>query len=186
MDDPRRETLKATLRSRLEQTIDDRVDRFLAVHHQQIAADHHFAHALSECIELYRDGHFLSCVLATQAVNEAIVNFIAGRNAVTRLAGEENPELMLRLHAQGIVSGDTADAAGRIHRSFRNDVHHLNPKVAGLNFEQLAMRNVLALAVIEAEIFAFDFGPTGTLVPKQPRYWDIQEGQSVPVYVRGV
>jgi hypothetical protein len=186
MVDPRRETLKESLRSRLEQTIDDRVDRFLAVHHQQIAADHHFSHALSESVELYRDGYFLSCVLATQAVNEAIVRFIAERNAVTRLDGEENADLMLRLSANGIVSRDTADAAGRISRSFRNDVHHIDPKVGGLNFEQLAMRNVLALAVIECEIFAFDFGASGSLVPKQPRYWDIQADQSVPVYVRGL
>jgi hypothetical protein len=91
MDDPRRETLKESLRSRLEQTIDERVDRFLAVHHQQIAADHHFSLASSECIALYRDGYFLSCVLATQAVNEAIVEFIAERNAVTRVEGEQNP-----------------------------------------------------------------------------------------------
>ena len=55
-----------------------------------------------------------------------------------------------------------------------------------MNFEQLAMRNVLALAIIEGEIFAFDFGASGTLVPKQPRYWDIKEDQSVPVYVRGL
>ena len=106
MCDPRREMLKQTLRSLFEQTIDDRVDRYLSVNHQSIIGSHHFAPASAECIRAYRDGNFTLCVMGTQAVNDGIIKFVAERNEVPRLQKENNQELAERLRLRGIVSPD--------------------------------------------------------------------------------
>ena len=47
----------------------------LKIDRQRIIGDHHFARASTECIDLYRDGHFISTVMTTQAVNEGILKF---------------------------------------------------------------------------------------------------------------
>ena len=66
----RREDLKRGMREVLEQTLEDRVERYLEVAHQGIIPNHHFAAASSECIDLYRDGYSLSAVMVSQAVTE--------------------------------------------------------------------------------------------------------------------
>ena len=176
----RRSQLKDDLRQVSEQTLDERVDRCLEIDHQPIVGNHHFAMASSECINLYRDGHFISAVMVSQAVNEGILKFVADRNNVKT---DQHQELMELLVSRGIVSQDCASASEMIWSSFRNDVHHMNPKVASVPFKQLAKQNLQALATVEREIFAVSSGH-GKLVPKQPKYWDVQEGGTVPVFLR--
>lgn len=178
----RRQHLKDALRAELETTLDERIDRYLAVNHQNIIAGHHFAVASAECLSLYRDGYFLSTVMASQAVTEGIFRFVLECNGRASEAGDR-PTISERLVADKLLSQASADAFVRIWRSFRNDVHHMNPKVATIPFVDLAKRNIDDLATIEREVFAYRI-TNGRLSPVQPRYWDVQSDGTVPAFLR--
>lgn len=177
----RRHLVKESLRAALEQTLDERVDRYLEVRHQNVIASHHFAGASTECLDLYRDGYFLSTVMVSQSVVEGIFRFVLDRNCIS--ADGERPEMATLLVERGIISRQCADAFVRIWKSFRNDVHHMNPKVADVPFAELAKRNVEDLATIEREIFAYGIND-GKLSPVQPKYWNLQADGTVPVFLR--
>lgn len=168
------------LRQTYEQSLDERITRFLEINHQGIIGDHYFSAASSECILLYRDGHFISAVMASQAVNEGIVKFIADRNNIPR---EKHDKLIETLKNKGMISGEFAAASTGIWNSHRNDVHHMNPKVSKIPFQKLAKKNLKSLAIIENEIFGVAC-KEGKLFPKQPKYWEIQKDGTVPVYLR--
>ena len=172
--------MRADLQQACQQTLDERVDRYIEINHQGIIGNHHFAAASSECIMLYRDGYFISAVMVSQAVNEGILKFVAERNDEPR---EEHDTMVEHLKAKGIVSTACAAASTRIWRSFRNDVHHMNPTIAEVPFAKLAKLNLQNLALIEKEILGVEFD-NGRLVPKQPKYWDIQKDGTVPVFLR--
>jgi len=166
-----------------EQTREARVDRYLEVNRQRIIGSHHFACASTECIALYRDGHFIATVMATQAVNEGIIKFVAERNNINY----ENmtlSALLTNLASQSIFSQDCFEASDQIRRSFRNDVHHMNPPVATINFPELAKKNIHNLAVVEREIWATNFND-GKMIPIYPKYWDINSDGTVTVNLRG-
>jgi len=180
MQSIRRAQLKDYLRQACEHTLDERVDRYLEIDQQGIIGNHYFAAASSECINLYRDGHFIATVMASQAVNEGILKIIAERN---NIQARNHEDLMEMLVSKGLISCDCAEASEKIWGSFRNDVHHMNPKVAGIPFKQLAKQNLQSLAVVEREIFAVNI-EKGKLLPKQPKYWDVQTDGTVPVFLR--
>lgn len=173
--------LKESLQSELDQTLDQRVDRYMQIDHQGIIGNHHFTAASSECINLYRDGYYISAVMVSQAVNEGIVKFVADRNGIKEK--KEQGDLMDEFVQREIMSSVCAEASKKIWCSFRNDVHHMNPKVASIPFQQLAKRNLQDLATLEKEIFGCDF-KDGKLVPHHPKYWDVQKDGTVPVFLR--
>ncbi len=178
----RRLHIKDALEAELQATVEQRVDRYLAVNHQNIIAGHHFAAASAECLDIYRDGYFLSTVMVSQAVAEGIFRFVLERNGCAGEAGDR-PTVAKRLVDDGLISQTCADAFVRIWRSFRNDLHHMNPKVAVIPFPELAKRNIDDLATIEREVFAYSDND-GKLSPIQPRYWDAQADGTVPVFLR--
>lgn len=180
-EDFRREDLKRGMRQVFDQTLDERVERYLEVAHQGIVPNHHFVAASSECIDLYRDGYALSAVMVSQAVAEGIWRFVLERNQVQ--ADRDRPTLSATLVERKILSAECADAFSRIWRSFRNDVHQMNPNVSRVPFRELARRNLLDLATIEREIFAVTFD-NGRLVPNQRRYWDLQASGTTSVFLR--
>src|SRR3972149_10203055 len=112
---------------------------------------HYFAAASSECLRLYRDGYCLSAVMVSQAVNEGIGKLILERNRISRKGSLSRQ--VETLADQGLVSRACAEAFGRIWSSFRNDLHHMNPKAGTLEFEPLARRNLLDLTLIEKHVF---------------------------------
>lgn len=169
-----------SLQAELESTIEKKVERYLEIDHQGIIGNHHFARASSECIDLYRDGYFISAVMVSQAVNEGIIKFIAEKNGITH---EGFSERIKEFVSRGIISSECATATTKIWRSFRNDVHHMNPKVDSIPFQELAKSNLQNLAVIEKEIFGADF-KDGKLVPHQAQYWDIGNDGTAPVFLR--
>lgn len=177
----RREDLRKGMRVVLEQTIEDRVERYLEVAHQGIIPNHHFAAASSECIDLYRDGYALSAVMVSQAVAEGVWRFVLDRNQVQ--ADRDRPALAATLVERKIISAECTDAFSRIWRSFRNDVHHMNASVSRVPFRDLAKRNLKDLAAIEREIFAVSFN-NGKLVPVQPLYWDLGADGTTAVFLR--
>lgn len=179
-----RQYLKKTLASEFERTLDERVNRYLSVDRQQFVPSYHFAPAITECFKLYRDGNFLSCVMVSQAILEALMRFVAERNGVLPGEKEQKPELAARLQAAGVVTAAFVEAVTRIHRSFRNDFHHMNPKIAKIDIALFATRNATDLAEIQNEIFGFDIRD-GRIAPKQRKYWDIKPDGSVLVHVTG-
>ncbi|EAR23038.1 hypothetical protein NB231_14498 [Nitrococcus mobilis Nb-231] len=175
-----RAQVRDELRQADEQSLDARVDRYLEVNHAGIIGNHYFAAASSECINLYRDGHFIAAVMATQAVNEGMLKFLEERNG---LCCANHDDLMKTLRQRDIMTQKCVGAAEKIWKSFRNDVHHMNPKVSTISFPELARTNLQSLAVVEGEIFGVDI-VDGKLCPKQPKYWDIQSDDTVPVFLR--
>ena len=182
--------LKSEMRAALEQTIEIRVERYLEVEHQGVIPNHHFAAASSECINLYRDGYLLSAVMVSQSVTEGIWKFVLERNQIqpkklTAGVGKKmkRPAVAAVLVKQKIISTECAEAFVRIWLSFRNDVHHMNPRVSTVPFRELARQNMVDLAAIEREIFSFTFS-NGNLVPVQPRYWDLQADGTTSAFLR--
>lgn len=79
-----RQRIKDNLISDFNTSIDERVDRYIGVGHQWIIGNHHFAMASSECINVYRDGHFIAAVMMSHSINEGIVAFVADRVKLPR------------------------------------------------------------------------------------------------------
>ena len=178
---------KDKLRSSLEQTIDSRVSRLLEVEHQWIIHNHYFAKASSECIELYRDGYFIAAVMMSHAINEAIINYVVERNTLIRTKSTGDTMAIMKmigkLEKERIITSECAEASRKICGSYRNDVHHMNPTVANIDFCSLARDNLKRLAMVEKEIFKVDI-IDGKMKPHKPIYWDLKENGTVEVFLR--
>ena len=170
------------LRESDEQTREDRSDRYLEVNQQGFIPNHYFADASAECLFLYRDGYFIATVMTTQAVNEGIIKFVAGRNNI-KYENMNLSDILTTLEAQGIISQDCFKASDQIRGSYRNDVHHMNPKVAMIDFQDLAKKNIHNLAIIEREIWGAYHSDEG-LVPLQRKYWDETPDGTVIISLR--
>ena len=181
-DHYQRAILLADLRRTYDQSLDARVDRYLEVNPQYVIGNHYFAAASSECISLYRDGHFISTVMVSQTVNEGILKFVGERNGIPRCNHEE---MIKHLKGKTILSEECLAASTGIWGTFRNDVHHMNPGIANVPvpFPILAKTNIQRLALIEKEIFAVEW-VGGKLKPKQRKYWDVRDDGTVPVFLR--
>jgi hypothetical protein len=118
--------------------------------------------------------------MVSQAVNEGIFKMIEERNGISASGHED---LLSQLRSMNLISESCAEASRRIWKSFRNDTHHMNPKVASIPFREVARNNLKDLALIEKEIFDVSVGPGG-LMPKQPMYWDIKSDGTVDVFLR--
>ena len=179
----RRGALISSFTQHDEHTREERVERSLEVDRQLIIGSHHFANASTECFLLYIDGYFIATVMTTQAVNEGIIRFVAGQNNIKH-ENMDHCELLNTLKDKSIISQDCYDASEQIRGSYRNDVHHMNPKVAQIDFPELAKKNIHNLAVIEREIWAIN-RTDGERIPVQPKYWDINPDGTFPVNLRG-
>lgn len=186
----RRFRVEQSIRDELNATIEERVNRFLEMAPKGVVANHHFSAASAECIELYRDGHFTSAVMVSQAVNEGMMRFVAETNNIClqKKAQEGKtkgiPDLIDELHKQGIISTNCANASRRICGSFRNDVHHMNPGVVKVPFREIAKRNLGDLMTIENEVFAAQFAPDGSVILGQPKYWTSGNDGKVSAFLR--
>lgn len=176
-----RKQFEDDLRSEFEGTMKERISRYLEVGHQWIIGAHHFAQASTECLLLYRDGHFVGTVMMSHAINEAIIKFIAEKNS---LSAKPLDDLIEELKQSGKISDDCAEASEGIYGSFRNDVHHMNPTVASIDFRSLALKNIRRLAIIESEIFAVDVVDGGKIRPRNPAYWDVDKNGYASAYLR--
>ena len=179
--------IKNEIESQCMGLIDEKIDRYLEIEHQGIIGGHHFASASSECIYLYRDGYFIATVMMSHAINEGIIKFVADRNDIKRQK-EDNKEknieeLINELQEKGYISPDCANASKEIWKSYRNDVHHMNPTVVVIPFKELAKRNIKHLSTIEKEIFSFHIN-NGIMVLHQPRYWDIKSNDTTATFLR--
>lgn len=182
-----RERKKDALISDFNASVDQRVSRYIDIGHQWIIGNHHFATASSECINLYRDGHFIAAVMMSHSINEGVVVFVAERVKLPKYKSNGNSksieELINELEQQKMISKACADASRGIYGSYRNDIHHMNPKVGGIDFCSLARKNLKRLAIIEGEIFGADV-IEGRLKPHHPIYWDLNADGTVSAFLR--
>ena len=166
-----------------EQTRAERVERNLEVDRQRIIRSDYFAQASTECIYLYTDGYFIATVMTTQAVNEGIIKFVAGRNNIKHENMNHSERLKI-LKDKSIISQDCLEVSEQIRGSYRNEIHHMDPPVAKIDFPELAKKNIHNLAAIEREIWATSF-KDGKVIPIQPKYWDINPDGTITVNLRG-
>jgi hypothetical protein len=177
----RRHRIREELRAEYEAFLEERIDRWLEIDHQPIIGGHHFAAASTECLQLYRDGFFIAAVMASHAVAEGIRNFLLERNSIKRVG--KCPEQLRSMVEARLLTPACAAAFERIWGSFRNDVHHMNPKVATIPFRELAKRNLEDICRIEREVFEFRI-ENGKLYPARPSYWNVNADGTVSAYLR--
>ena len=110
----RRIQLKEIIESQCKNSIEDKITRYVEIEHQGIISGHYFAKASTECIDLYRDGYFIGAVMMSHAINEAIIIFIAKRNAISRQKEKGTTksikELIDECEEEAIISKDCAGA----------------------------------------------------------------------------
>jgi hypothetical protein len=185
--DIKRQRLEGNLIASYNSSIDERVDRYLDIDHHWIIGNHHFAAASSECINLYRDGHFIATVMMSHSINEGIIVFVADRVKLLRNKSEGGAksieDLIVELEKNRTISKTCAYASRGIYESYRNDVHHMNPKVNSIDFQLLARENLKRLATIESEIFGVDI-VEGKLNPHHPVFWDLNSDGTVSAFLR--
>ncbi|MFH0797169.1 MAG: hypothetical protein V2A65_08975 [Candidatus Omnitrophota bacterium] len=183
----KRQQVRDNLISVFNSSIDVRVNRYLDIGHQWIIGNHHFAKASSECINVYRDGHFIAAVMMSHSINEGIIMFVARRVKLPKHKSDGNTksikELISELEQQKTMSKACIDASRGIYGSYRSDIHHMNPKVGSIDFCSLARENLKRLAIIEGEIFGANI-IEGKLKPYHPVYWDLNADGTVSAFLR--
>jgi hypothetical protein len=179
--------VRESIESQCKSFVEEKINRYLEIEHQGIIGGHYFAPASSECIYLYRDGYFIGAVMMSHAINEGIIKFVAERNGIERNKTDGTTktveDLINDLREKNIISSVCGDGSMRIWRSYRNDIHHMNPTVANIDFKKLAQQNLIYLSTIEKEIFDFKIN-NGAIVPTQPKYWDIKSDGTAAVFLR--
>ncbi|RLB33864.1 MAG: hypothetical protein DRH12_17955 [Deltaproteobacteria bacterium] len=179
--------VKESIESQCKSFMEEKINRYLEIEHQGIIGGHYFAPASSECIYLYRDGYFIGAVMMSHAINEGLMKFVAERNSIERNKSDGTTktveDLVSELTEKCIISVACANASMRIWKSYRNDIHHMNPTVGKIDFKKLAQQNLKHLSTIEKEIFDFK-NNNGVMVPTQPKYWEIRSDGTSPVFLR--
>ena len=174
------DTLKANLRQAFERELPLRIERISHLKYKRIIGGHYFAAASTECLELYRDGYMLGCIMCSQSLLEAMLKFVAKRNSMPHKKDVE--ELINDIRATRVLSDGAIDAAKLAWRH-RNDFHHLNAGVASIDLKDKARECVEATCAVEDDIFGATFDK-GALVPNKRLYWDINADGTVPVFLR--
>lgn len=179
--------VRESIEAHYQSLIDEKIDRYLEIEHQGIIGGHYFAPASSECICLYRDGYFIGAVMMSHAINEGIIKFVAERNGIQKNKTDGTAltieDLINELRQKNIISTNCGGASIKIWKSYRNDIHHMNPTVVKIDFRQLAQQNLKYLSIIEKEIFDFKT-ENGAIIPTNPKYWDMLKAGTASVFLR--
>jgi hypothetical protein len=171
-----------SMKQEFEQTLSERVERYLQVKPHEIIPNAPFAAPSTECSLLFRDGHFYACIALVQAVTEAIVRYACDIDFGEHdKVFEKNVE---KLHTRGFIDDKVRGAMLKIWKK-RDNYHHLNSSVKSDKdtLEKLAKEKARLLVEIESEIFKFSFGGDGSFNPKYPKYWKIR-GNQADVFLR--
>ncbi|MGE0471409.1 MAG: hypothetical protein AB7L09_24095 [Nitrospira sp.] len=168
------------LRRKFESDLNERVRRTIALKYQTVIGGHYFAAASSQCLELYRDGYMLGCIMCSQALLEAILKFVAQRN---RMEYKKDVKVLIEDLESRKVLNEKALGAAKLAWRHRNDFHHLNSGISAIDLEAKAKECVEAICALEEEIFSASF-INGALSPKNLIYWDVGADNTVPVFLR--
>ena len=177
----RQKQIEDSIKQDFDQTLQDRVARYLQVRHHEVIPDMHFAAASAECNLLFRDGYFYACIALAQAVADALVRFLCevefGKH------GNSFKQNVEKLSVRGFISDKLKESFLEIW-DMRNEYHHLKPDIETdrHELEDLARKKIQYLAKIEGEIFHFT-NIDGNFVPEKPKYWK-KSGEQVNVYLK--
>ena len=172
----KRKVVEESIRQEFEGTLADLVDRYMQVKPHEIVPHTHFSTISAECSFLFRDGHYYGCIALTQAVAEALVRFLCGKNSFgPRKNFEKNVE---KLSVRNFISDEVKDSLLTIWQE-RDDFHHLNPSIESdlQTLEGLAKEKTRLLVEVEKEVFRFT-SVDGKINPENPKYWDISGNQA--------
>ena len=176
-----RQQLADSLEQDILATLDERISRYQELDFPKITPYAHFASASNECILLYRDGYFLACTALCQAVAEAIVRLMCKRSEFR--ASDDYKENVKKLHSRGIKP-DCNQLFEEIWVG-RPDYHHLNPGIPTERnkLQEIARSKIITLHKIEEIVFEFTT-KDGAILPKYPKYWDINKDGVMSVFLR--
>jgi hypothetical protein len=172
--------IEETLRQDDERTRSDRARRVLQVRGLSLVPFGPFAAASAECLDEFRDGHYLGCIALAQSVAEAIVRYVWQTHFRKKPNAAGSFEKNLdALDKKGFIPDDIKGKIDSIWTD-RNDYHHLNPSIdrAGRSLEDIAREKLLLLREVEKHFFAFSISD-GKLVPKNPEYWPASNGETL-------
>lgn len=173
-DQSKQKYAEETIRSEFEITFSQRVHRYLEIGHHGVIAnprDTKFAPVSSECINLFRDGHFYGCISLTQTVTEALAKFLCTRNNFKPAKDFERN--VKKLFRRNFIDENMQSNFLSIWKN-RDDYHHLNNSVENekKKLEAISRSKIKLLAEIEKTIFAYSIN-NGKIIPKHPKYWDM-------------
>lgn len=157
----------------------DKIERRLEVDYNSMIGSQYFSVFSLSTIQCYHEAStyhpksllFMACVLSTHPLNEAIIKFVAKRNQIKQT--ESIPKLLEQLVSKNAISDACAVSSEAIYKSYRNDLHHLNPSVSKIkgDWDDFARRNFRNIATIEHNIFGYR-KKGDTLFLNYPQYWD--------------
>ena len=178
----RRAQLSDALKQEFEATLDQRIDRYLRAEHHPLVSNTTFTGASSECVDLFRDGHFYGCISLCQAVGEALLRFMCQSNS-WRPAGDFEENLR-SLSRRGFIDSTFQERAERLWDR-RHDYHHLNPAIVTerAELEEVAFSKIRSLAEMESWVFAYTLHQ-GAVRPERPQYWPKTEDGKLEVFLR--
>lgn len=172
--------IEQNLRRRFEAELEVRIRRTDELNYQKVIGAHYFSAASTQCLELYRDGYMLGCIMCSQALLEALLKFVAKRNGLQYK--KEIDELIADIEERQILNTRAVSSAKLAWRH-RNDFHHLNVGVSNIDLSVKAKECVDAICGLEEEIFSFSIAD-GLLFPTYPIYWNIQPNEPVAIFLR--
>jgi len=177
-----RQQLADSLEQDILATVDERISRYQELDFIKITPNAHFASVSAECILLYRDGYFLACIALCQAVAEVIVRLMCKRSGFTSIS-DDYKENARKLHKRKIEP-DCNQLFEEIWVG-RNDYHHLNPGIPTERnkLQEISRSKIVALHKIESIVFEFVV-KEGAILPKYPKYWDIDKDGRINVFLR--
>ncbi len=170
-----RKQVEDSIKQEFEQTLSDRVTRYLQVRSHEIVPYTHFSAASAECCFLFRDGHFYGCIALSQAVAEALVRFLCQSNSWK--PSKEFEGNVEKLFKRNFISAKLKKSLLKIWER-RDDYHHLKPNIKTDRqvLTELAREKAGLLAEIESEVFYFTVA-NGKIIPKYPKYWKASGNQ---------
>ncbi|MBL8830214.1 MAG: hypothetical protein JNM18_24770 [Planctomycetaceae bacterium] len=178
-----RDLVAQMLRDSFEEGLKFRIERYLAAKQLMVIPSSHFSRAFRECAELYTSGNFIATTMVAQAVAEGVANYIAKRIGVERHSEMNLDCLAGVLVVEEAILLSTAKAIRAIRKKYRNDYHHMNPKVKDLDHERWAGECISDLASIASDVFGSQI-VNGELVLNYPKYWDVNSDGDVKANVR--
>ena len=173
VDVPR--AIEAAIKNEDIRTLSDRATRYLQVREIAHATDSTFATPMVECAKLFRDGHYLGCLVLTKAVLEAVVRPIWQTKLKKKptQGGEFNKNLDA-LHKKKVISDDWK--ARLDHLSIELNSSHLicsEFQADRQKLENLARDMLMLLHDLEREFIGFT-ATAATVVLERNRVLDSQ------------
>jgi hypothetical protein len=171
--------IEESLKQEFDQTLREKLLRYLKVKPHTIIPNMKFATASAEFSLLFRDGHFYGCIALVQAVAEALVRFLCQRNKMRVGKFDRNID---RLFEKKVITFNLKESFLEIWEK-RNDYHHLNSTIETdrQELEKIAEEKAKLIVEIEKEIFAFSLSADGKIIPRESKYW---EGSDDKVFLR--